>query len=468
MSITGKRKQGMTIPLALFCDECGAANPLQATECFACQQSLEQIKPAPRASTSIQPYYRGYRGTSSLNNRTASIANDATAGSFAPETNEADSDTLAPGSWLANRYSIIKVVGQGGFGVVYQAQDYKKRKKMVAIKQINISKLTPRQIIDATDSYNREVSLLSKLQHKHLPRIYSHFSDAEHWYLVMDFIKGKTLEEYQKEAPDGALPLKQVLKIGMQVCDVLQYLHTQKPAIIFRDVKPANLMWGDDGRVYLIDFGIARRFVPGQARDTGPLGSPGYAAPEQYGVVQTTPYTDIYGLGVTLQTLVTGKEPLELQDDAGSGQVMHPQIPAPLQQLLEEMTEADTRKRPKSADQVWLRLKRIKQGKWGWIWNFLQGVLLGAIPALTFLIGITIAHSQGYESIFFTLATMLFFCLLPITGLVLFIIAISMLFSPRRRLLGLGMLTAMALFLMIVAHQWILPLWFIALSVRSA
>jgi serine/threonine protein kinase len=466
MSITGQRKQRMTIPLALFCDECGAANPLQATECFACQQSLEQIKPAPRASTSIQPYYRGYRGTSSLNNRTASISSDLMAGSSAiAPASDSDSDTLPPGSLLAKRYSIIKVVGQGGFGVVYQARDHKQRNKMVAIKQINISKLTPRQIIDATDSYNREVSLLSKLQHKHLPRIYSHFSDAEHWYLVMDFIKGKTLEEYQKQSPDGALPLKQVLTIGMQVCDVLQYLHTQKPAVIFRDVKPANLMWGDDGRVYLIDFGIARRFVPGQARDTGPLGSPGYAAPEQYGVVQTTPYTDIYGLGVTLQTLVTGKEPLELQDDAGSGQVqmMAPQIPAPLQQLLDEMTEADTRKRPKSADQVWLRLKRIKQGKWGWIWNFLQGLLFGAIPALTFIIAYAIAHSQGYSSIFFTLSMMVFFCLLPIAGLVLFILAISMLFSPRRRLLGLGMLTAMALFVLVLAHQWILPLFGIRL-----
>lgn len=453
----------MTIPLALFCDECGAANPLQATECFACQQSLEQIKPAPRASTSIQPYYRGYRGTSSLKHPTTSISTNlitGSAGSFAtPASGDSDGDTLAPGSLLANRYSIIKVVGQGGFGVVYQARDHKRRKKMVAIKQINISKLKPRQIIDATDSYNREVSLLSKLQHKHLPRIYSHFSDAEHWYLVMDFIKGKTVEEYLQEAPDGALPLKQVLTIGMQVCDVLQYLHTQKPAVIFRDIKPANLMWGDDGRVYLIDFGIARRFVPGQARDTGPLGSPGYAAPEQYGVVQTTPYTDIYGLGATLQTLVTGKEPLELQDDAGSGQVMAPQIPAPLQQLIDDMTEPDTRKRPQSANQVWLRLRRIKQGKWGWAWNFLQGLLLGAIPALIFLLATVFARSHGYESLLFTLSSIAIFCLIPIAGLVLFIIAVSMLFSPRRRLLGSGMLIAMTLSFLIITHQWLWPLF---------
>src|SRR5262249_26328245 len=146
---------------------------------------------------------------------------------------------------------------------------------------------------------------------------------------------------------------------------------------------------------------------------------------------------------------------LELQDDAGSGQVMHPQIHAPLQQLLDEMTEADTRKRPKSADQVWLRLKRIKQGKWGWIWSFLQGLLLGATPALLFLMGVAIGGLQNSEGIFFIIALMTSLCLLPIGGLILFIIAVSMLFSPRRRLFGLGMLTAMVLFLIAISYHWI-------------
>lgn len=437
----------MTIPLALFCNECGAANPLPATECFACHESLEMVKPAPRASTSIQPYYQGYRGTSApvstmlRPNEPVTLANPT-------QTGDASSETLPPGSQLAHRYSIIRVAGQGGFGVVYQAKDRKQHNKMVAIKQINISKLTPRQIIDATDSYNREVSLLSKLQHKHLPRIYSHFSDAEHWYLVMDYIKGQTVEEYLKSAPGGALSMKEVLAIGMQVCDVLQYLHSQKPPIIFRDVKPANLMWGDNGRIYLIDFGIARRFVQGQARDTGPLGSPGYAAPEQYGVVQTTPYTDIYGLGMTLQTLATGIEPQEAQDEEAGGQMMHPQIAAPLQQLIDEMTEADTRKRPQSADKVWQRLRRIKQGKFGWIWTFLSGMLLGAIPAGALLMG-TVFRNFGYDSVFWAFS-LLFYCMFPLALLVLVIIGISMLFSVRRRLIGLGMLISLVMSVMAI------------------
>jgi len=145
-------------------------------------------------------------------------------------------------------------------------------------------------------------------------------------------------------------------------------------------------------------------------------------------------------------------------EDEGSGQVMHPQIPAPLQQLLDEMTEADTRKRPKSVEQVWLRLRRIKLGKWGWIWNFLQGMLLGATPVALFVFAFVITKTQGYESAFFALS-LLFFCLFPIGALILLIIAISMLFSPRRRLVGLGILTTMTLFLLVVAHQWILPLF---------
>jgi tRNA A-37 threonylcarbamoyl transferase component Bud32 len=449
----------MTIPLALFCNECGAANPLPATECFACHESLEQVKPSPTASTSIQPYYQGYRGTPGPVS-TALKPKEPISVTKSTWTGDTSSETLPPGSQLANRYIIVKVVGQGGFGVVYQAKDRKQHQKMVAIKQINISKLTPRQIIDATDSYNREVSLLSRLHHKHLPRIYSHFSDSEHWYLVMDFIKGKTVEEYLKSAPGGALSHKQVLSIGMQVCEVLQYLHGQKPPIIFRDVKPANLMWGDNGRIYLIDFGIARRFVPGQARDTGPLGSPGYAAPEQYGVVQTTPYTDIYGLGVTIQTMATGKEPLEAQDaqDEGyGGQMMHPQIAAPLEQLIGEMTEADTRKRPQSAEHVWQRLNRIKQGRWGWIKTFLSGMLIGGIPAASFMVA-TVFRLAGYDSIFWAFS-LLFYCLFPLTALVLVIVGFIMLFSVRRRLVGLGILFSLVLIVVLLAQHWLPPLF---------
>jgi len=127
----------------------------------------------------------------------------------------------------------------------------------------------------------------------------------------MDFIAGETLEAYQSKVPNGRLLLSEVLDIGMQLCLVLDYLHAQQPPIVFRDLKPANIMRTPAGRLYLIDFGIARYFKPGQAKDTVALGSLGYAAPEQYGKAQTTPRADIYSLGAVLHQLLTASDPSE-------------------------------------------------------------------------------------------------------------------------------------------------------------
>jgi len=127
----------------------------------------------------------------------------------------------------------------------------------------------------------------------------------------MDFIAGETLEQYQSKAPNGHLLLSEALDIGMQLCLVLDYLHSQQPPIVFRDLKPANIMRTPPGQLYLIDFGIARYFKPGQAKDTVALGSFGYAAPEQYGKAQSTPRADIYSLGAVLHQLLTARDPSE-------------------------------------------------------------------------------------------------------------------------------------------------------------
>src|SRR5215472_2341825 len=257
--------------------------------------------------------------------------------------------SLQLGTLLAGRYRILARIGEGGFGTVYKARDRHRYGKVVAIKAITMAALSSQEKIEVTDSFNREITLLSRLEHKHLTRIHHQFTDPEHWYIVMDYIEGQTLEELLARSPKGRLPLGQVARIGIALCDVLSYLHSQRPAIIYRDVKPSNIMLTPWGRLYLIDFGIARRYQPGQLRDTGPLGSPGYAAPEQYGRVQTTVQTDIYGLGATLQTLLTGKEPLDIRLQGMPPEV---RLPRKLQALLTRMMDPDPLRRPRSMTEV--------------------------------------------------------------------------------------------------------------------
>src|SRR5260221_3272879 len=179
---------------------------------------------------------------------------------------------------------------------------------LVAIKEVRLGGLKPQVMIEAINSFQHEVRLLSQLTHPNLPRLYEHFSSSGQWYLVMDFIEGETLEEYQEKAGNKPLLLSGVLDIGIQLCTVLDYLHTRQPPIVFRDLKPANVIRTPQGQLYLIDFGIARYFKPGQAKDTIALGSLGYAAPEQYGKAQTTPRADIYSLGALIHQLLTAKD----------------------------------------------------------------------------------------------------------------------------------------------------------------
>lgn len=252
---------------------------------------------------------------------------------------------LHPGTLLAQRYYVLHRIGAGGFATVYKGRDT--RGRLVAIKQFSLAGLSPQEKIEVTDSFNREVALLSTLHHKHLPRVLDYFTDEEHWYAVMEFIEGTPLDEVLQAS--GPLPPELALKIALELCDVLGYLHRHYPPIIYRDVKPSNIMLTSQGHIFLIDFGIARRYRPGQARDTGQLGSPGYAAPEQYGRAQTTPRTDIYGLGATLQTLLTGREPLEIEVN---GWPPHCSLPADVRDLLAHMCAYDVNQRPRTMEEV--------------------------------------------------------------------------------------------------------------------
>ena len=256
------------------------------------------------------------------------------------------------------RYFIVSKVGAGGFGSVYKARDIQSGERLVAIKEVRLQGLHPQAMLEATAAFQREVNVLSHLDHPHLPHVYEHFQTPDHCYLVMDFITGETLEHYQSKTSTGRLLLSEVLDMGLQLCLVLDYLHAHHPPIVFRDLKPANIMRTPTGQLYLIDFGIARYFKPGQARDTVALGSVGYAAPEQYGKAQTTPRADIYSLGAVLHQLLTASDPSEAPfrfrplrptspGDPGSLTTsMVDVLVNKLERLIARMLEMDVNKRP--------------------------------------------------------------------------------------------------------------------------
>src|SRR5947207_11893284 len=168
----------------------------------------------------------------------------------------------------------------------------------------------------------------------------------------MDFIEGQTVEEYLAKIGGGPLAVDQVVRWAQQICDVLNYLHTPQPPIVFRDLKPANVMISESGHIFLIDFGIARIFKPGQAKDTVALGSPGFAAPEQYGKAQSTPRSDLYSLGALTHCLLTRDDPSERPFFFRPASQVNPAVPPGLEALLQSMLEMDAERRPASAQEV--------------------------------------------------------------------------------------------------------------------
>jgi serine/threonine-protein kinase len=201
------------------------------------------------------------------------------------------------------RYSITRVIKRGGQGSVYQGTDQHGR--IYAIKEMLDDFIDPKERAEATRRFEAEASILKGLSHPRIPRIYSHFTDEGRHYLTMDFVRGNDLDHLLDQ--QGALPEAQALEWAQQICDVLDYLHTR--GLVYRDVKPSNIMIDEQGNMKLVDFGIAKVFNPAERGGTQ-IGTPGYAPPEQYQGL-ATPASDIYALGATLHHMVTGRDPTE-------------------------------------------------------------------------------------------------------------------------------------------------------------
>lgn len=213
---------------------------------------------------------------------------------------------LNAGVVLQNRYVIERLLGGGGMGMVYLAHDQRLANRHCAIKEMVDHFIDPQQRIEANEYFAREADTLAQLKHPAIPAITDRFDDQNRHYLVMEYVEGRDLED-ELAARDGEpIPEGLAIDIARQLCNVLLYLHSMSPPIVYRDMKPSNVMLTPKGRVVLVDFGIARLF---KAQKKGTMiGTLGFAPPEQY-KGEVDPRSDIYSLAATLHYMLTARDP---------------------------------------------------------------------------------------------------------------------------------------------------------------
>ena len=260
---------------------------------------------------------------------------------------------LEIGSLVDGKYKILNKVGQGGMSVVYLAMNEKANKQW-AVKEVRKDGIKDFEIVK--QGLVAETDILKKLSHPALPSIIDVIDTDDSFIIIMDYIQGNSLNKALDEY--GAQPQENVIEWAKQLCDVLGYLHSRNPAIIYRDMKPANVMLKPDGNVTLIDFGTAREFKEKNLADTTCLGTVGYAAPEQFGGMgQTDARTDIYCLGATLYHLVTGMNPCEPPYDIYPIRQINPTLSSGLERIIMKCTQRNPDDRYQSAAELMYALE---------------------------------------------------------------------------------------------------------------
>jgi len=264
---------------------------------------------------------------------------------------------LEIGSLVDGKYKILTKVGQGGMSVVYLAINEKANKQW-AIKEVRKDGIKDFEVVK--QGLVAETEILKKLNHPNLPSIIDVIDQEDSFIIIMDYIEGNSLNKALEEF--GAQPQENVINWAKQLCDVLGYLHTRKSPIIYRDMKPANVMLKPDGNVTLIDFGTAREFKEKNLADTTCLGTVGYAAPEQFGGMgQTDARTDIYCLGATLYHLVTGMNPCEPPYEIKPIREINPALSGGLERIILKCTQRDPNDRYQSAAELMYALEHYEE-----------------------------------------------------------------------------------------------------------
>ena len=264
---------------------------------------------------------------------------------------------LKIGSLVDGKYRVLSEIGHGGMSVVYMAIN-EKANKTWAIKEVRKDGVKDFEVV--RQGLIVETEMLKRLDHPNLPSIVDVIENEDTFLIVMDYIEGNPLSQALEEY--GAQPQEFVIEWAKQLCDVLDYLHTRNPAIIYRDMKPANIMLKPDGNITLIDFGTAREFKEKNLADTTCLGTVGYAAPEQFGGMgQTDARTDIYCLGATLYHLVTGCNPCEPPYEILPIRSINPQLSSGLERIIIKCTQRNPEDRYQSCSELMYALEHYEE-----------------------------------------------------------------------------------------------------------
>lgn len=296
---------------------------------------------------------------------------------------------LKIGSVIDGKYKVLHQIGKGGMSIVYLCINEKANKQW-AVKEVRKNGNASSEVI--RQNLLTETSILKKLHHPHLPSIIDVIDQDDTYLILMDYVEGRTLKTILDER--GALPQEKVVDWAIQLSSTLMYLHRQDPPIIYRDMKPANVMLKPDGNVVLIDFGTAREYKDDSDGDTTCLGTKGYAAPEQYGGKgQTDARTDVYNLGATMYQLVTGKNPTKPPYEIRPIRQWNPALSSGLESIIVKCTKSDPDERYQSVAELKFVLEHYREFETEYISKKKKSVKLFAVMCV--LSGVMFAGSLG-------------------------------------------------------------------------
>lgn len=276
-----------------------------------------------------------------------------------PQQQSFPSGVLNVGDMIDRRYRVDKHIATGGMGAIYKGEDTRLQ-TVVAIKEMIDFFQTEEDKNYAIKRFREEALLLADLRHPNIPRVTDNFVENDKYYLIMDFVEGKSAEKIIMENGGRGLPEARVLEWGIQICDVLDYLHSRTPPIIYRDMKPSNIMILNDDNVMLVDFGIARHFSP--RRPGTMIGTHGYAPPEQY-KGNTEPKSDLYALAATMHHLLTGNDPTKgVPFNFKPIRQWKPELSEGMERILEKALENLPDRRFNTAGEMKAELEKLKGG----------------------------------------------------------------------------------------------------------